>query len=154
MKLLEEAKAEIQWPFGLRSLLRQRPSWVLLPSARLMLGCRCELCHNLELQIRYEWQHQQRCINLFIYFRALNSFILKAKRGSALEKLAVSNISTISSVSTLITLLLHQIVSTYAVIQNMQILPSSVPARTAFKKSCHRKDWPLLLCFKSQYIFL
>ena len=67
MKLLEEAKAEIQWPFGLRSLLRLRPSWVLLPSARLMLGCLCELCHNLDLQIRYGWQLQRKFINYDVW---------------------------------------------------------------------------------------
>ena len=52
IQLLDEAKKEIGWPFGLTSLLGLRPVWVLLPSARYLLGCLCEQCQNLSLKVR------------------------------------------------------------------------------------------------------
>ena len=48
-------------------------------------------------------------------FRALNNFILRAKHGSSREKICVLNFSTIPSVSALIELLLHPIVSFYEI---------------------------------------
>ena len=54
ISLLGQAKSDIDWPFGLQSLLDLRPSWVLLASSRYLLGCLCEKCHNLTLLVRYE----------------------------------------------------------------------------------------------------
>ena len=90
IQLFALAKSEINWPFGLRSLLSLRPDWVLLPSSRYMVSCLCEKCQNLTLAIR-----------------ALKNFLDKAKNGSATQKLFAMNFPIFSSVSTLIDILLH-----------------------------------------------
>ena len=52
IQMLSMARSDINWPFGLRSLLSLRPPWVLLPSSRYIIGCLCELCQNVSLLLR------------------------------------------------------------------------------------------------------
>jgi len=52
MELLDLAKNMIGWQHSLRSLLKLRPPWILTSSRRCLVGCLCELCHNITLHLR------------------------------------------------------------------------------------------------------
>ena len=52
IQLLSDARADISWPFSLRSLMLHRPPWILLPNKRYMLGCLCAICQNVLLLLR------------------------------------------------------------------------------------------------------
>ena len=112
LELLKTAKSEINWPFGLRSLMSLRPNWVLLPSTRYMISCLCEKCHNLTLEIRF-WSARVGSTNFLtaLILRALKTFFERARHGTALEKLAVMEIPNFTSQSSLVDLLLHPCVS-------------------------------------------
>ena len=115
ISLLSLAKSEINWPFSLRSLLNLRPCWILLASARYLIGCLCEKCHNTSLRVRFLFFIHIICFYLQIC-RALKTFLDKCSQGSAVEKSTVMSLPIISSLSSLIDILLHPIVSQYVII--------------------------------------
>ena len=46
-----------------RSLMRLRPPWIVPASQRYLVGCLCELCHNVSLHLRYS--HSSLLVSLF-----------------------------------------------------------------------------------------
>ena len=52
LQLFELAKQELKWPFSARTLLRLTPPWFTHPRNRILLGCLCSECTNLQLKLR------------------------------------------------------------------------------------------------------
>ena len=46
-----------------RSLMRLRPPWIVPASQRYLVGCLCELCHNVSLHLRYS--HSSLLVSFF-----------------------------------------------------------------------------------------
>ena len=89
-KLKELARKEINWPFSLRSLFACRPSWILLPKQRYLLGCLCEICQNVSLLVR-----------------AVSKEVFALHRGTWREKAAVSGLELSPSATDLVEKILH-----------------------------------------------
>ena len=89
-KLKELANKEINWPFSLHSLFACRPSWILLPKQRYLLGCLCETCQNVSLLVR-----------------AVSKEVFTLHRGNVMEKVAVSGLELSPSATDLVEQILH-----------------------------------------------
>ena len=107
IQLLSDARADISWPFSLRSLMLHRPPWILLPNKRYMLGCLCAICQNVLLLLRLVTK-----INFFSFLaytrRSINQFIVWHRQyGRSREKIVAIHFEFATSIPAFLDLVLH-----------------------------------------------
>ena len=89
IKLLALAKAEVNWPFSLRSLIALRPKWILLSSQRTLVGCLCHHCHNITLILRF-FSHNQKFLIIESHFQSYKSVCYFNQAGGFICREALS----------------------------------------------------------------